>query len=111
MDDVLLEKMVLELMPPEYRTNIESFFGALRKAPHAQSQQAMMQAGYLFTTADPDKVVFFINGFLTGMSFIYTWQKDPDVMTEAAREFLAIRDRKLGRNVVNFLDRKAEKKL
>lgn len=110
-NDTMIEKMILELMPPEYRTNILQFLKALRENSNHQSMLAMQEAGYLFHSPTKMEAVNSINSFLTGVAFMYNWAKHPDVMREAAHGFLEMRNRKQGLNVINFLDRKADKPL
>lgn len=108
-DDILFEKMILELMPDHAKLTIQRILKELRVNPHLQSQHGLLEMGFLFHSENKDEALKAIGAFLAGVSFAFNWAKHPGIMNESCIEFLKICAKRRGENVVNFLERKAEK--
>lgn len=109
MDEILFKKVIIELIPKEHHANAFSFIDAVYKAPHSQAQAAVGRMLLLFTSLDKNESISAINGFLTGLAFFYSWNKDPATIERGAKDFLEFRNREKGNNIVSLIDKRIEK--
>lgn len=104
----LLEKFLLELIPPQARNPVHSVFNGMRQMPVPTVLQGLGQLSEQITREGSDESVAAVNGLVLGIALSYGVSRSSE-LEQIMEQYLVNASKAKGENVVDFLSKRVER--